>query len=303
MKRYFALLSLFILVLTAGCIGVETFDSSPPIVDQEALNNTGFEETDREEFQINESRELFGAERGAEITSHMVTYQQPIASTDLEVESEDIEDIEDDELLEMAGLEKQDLIDSSDIANESDNLTEEEVDSLLESDEFDMEDVLQQTELTEDDLVDREDILENLDNDEITDVNDNNISEDTPGAMYNVVSTPSAGVLGTELNPLVQTPNERIVEFADSQFEGDIEIGDRTDTYTLEGEDGAFTVEEYEIKIETETGQEIEGELLLSVRSVNGDVLLMAGAYPEIVVTGQDNINELMLATSTGENS
>lgn len=302
MRNYIVILTIVALVAMSGCIGVENFTSNQPTVERDALNKTGFEETGNSTIQINESREILGSERGAKITSHISSYQQPATEADIDFDRRSIEDLNVSRLLELTGTEPSDYVTTEDLANKTE-ASEEEVELAIESNNGDIQSVAQELEIELEELVDKDTIIQRVDEEKIEQqINDQPNSRNTPGALYTVVSTPSAGVLGTELNPLVQAPTDEVIDIAKGEFDdGSIEIKNRTDTYDLEGQDGdRFAVDKYNVTINTQNGDDIDGKLLISTRTdpENGDVLLLAGIYPDLVES-QSNIDDMMKSTTT----
>lgn len=302
MRNYIVILTIVALVAMSGCIGVESFTSSQPAVEQNTLDETGFEEAGNSTIKINESREILGSERGAKITSHISSYQQPATEADIDFDRRSIEDLNVSRLLELTGTEPSDYITAEDLANETD-ASEQEVQLAIESNDGDIQSVAEELEIELEELVDKDRIIEQVDEEEIErQINDQPDRRGTPGAVYTAVSTPSAGILGTELNPLVQAPTDEVIDIAKGEFDdGSIEIKNRTDTYNLEDQNGnVFSVDKYNVTITTQDGDDIDGKLLISTRtdSESGDVLLLAGIYPNLV-DSQSDIDDMMRSTTT----
>lgn len=295
-------MSIIALAGMSGCIGVEEFTASEPSINNQTLDDTGFEKASNETININESREILGSKRGAKITSHVAVYEKKLVNSDLDVSEQSIEDVNVSRILEATDTDPLDYATVENVANESDQLTEEDIRFILESQDTNLKQVAEQNNVDLDDLVTKERIIQRVGEEKIKEEIQSNTNTDTPSSIYTVVSTPSAGILGTELNPLVQAPTDEIVNIVKEQNNNqNLEIGNRTDSYTIEDGDGnVINVEKYDVTINSGNGQEIDGKLHISTKtdSEGGDVLLMAGIYPNLV-QAQSDIDEMMISSST----
>lgn len=302
MKKTIVILSIIALAGMSGCIGVEEFTASEPSINNQTLDDTGFEKASNETININESREILGSKRGAKITSHVAVYEKKLVNSDLDVSEQSIEDVNVSRILEATDTDPLDYATVENVANESDQLTEEDIRFILESQDTNLKQVAEQNNVDLDDLVTKERIIQRVGEEKIKEEIQSNTNTDTPSSIYTVVSTPSAGILGTELNPLVQAPTDEIVNIVKEQNNNqNLEIGNRTDSYTIEDGDGnVINVEKYDVTINSGNGQEIDGKLHISTKtdSEGGDVLLMAGIYPNLV-QAQSDIDEMMISSST----
>lgn len=116
---------------------------------------------------------------------------------------------------------------------------------------------------------------------------------ETPYAGFVTITSPEAGVLGRPMNPLARLSNRQLVDRAMSHVE-DVagerygELDDVRETgssrRTVLGEE--TTVSRFRATGETRSGTPVEAVLLVTKVTHGDDVVVLVGAYPERVGSG-----------------
>lgn len=116
---------------------------------------------------------------------------------------------------------------------------------------------------------------------------------EVPAAMFVVVSTPQARVLGTQLNPVGRTSGRKLLERAADRYGGlsvDRKVGERT-VRTLGGE---ATVERF--RGSTTLAGLVTVDLALHVAVVphEGDYVVAVGVHPTVAGGGPDRVDAMV---------
>ena len=288
--RLLLVITVLLLISSAGCIGIEEFESDKPYVNQETLDGTSYEKIGNNTFEIEESRDVLGEERGAIIVSHTAMYEKSANELELNLTEDQIEkqleNIDAEKLLESQGEDAVDIIGEDtliqQIASEDDRFTESQIKSLLNRTGQSASEFVDNNDINVTQYVDKEDIIDSVEEDEIEEIVSSSSYNET-GSIYMVISTPSAGVLGTELNPLVLASSEKLLEQVESRAQQNIQFGELERTENINSTQGhSIKVEQYPATLETDEGVKVDSEVLLARdSSYNRSVLVSFGAYPE----------------------
>lgn len=131
--------------------------------------------------------------------------------------------------------------------------------------------------------------------------NPTNQSIPFPTSRYIAISTPSVSVGGVELNPIILDPTDstfdRVEERADESIKLGDQVGELNRTY-VNGQN--MTIKEYDGSIEIEeVGAQFDATILSSVVETDDSVLVMLGAYPSKAGDQKEDLVEMMINTTT----
>lgn len=297
--RLLLVIAVLLVISTAGCIGVEEFEADEPSVNQETLDETSYEKTGNNTFEIEESRDILGEERGAIIVSHTAMYEKSADELELNLTEEEIdqqlENIDTEQLLESQSEDAVEVIGEDTliqrIAGEDDRFTEDQINSLLDSTGQSVSDFVDNNDINVTQYVDKEDVINSIGEDRIEEIIKASSYNET-GSIYVVISTPSAGVLGTELNPLVLASSEELLNQVESRTEQNIEFGEMESEETINSTQGhTIKIEQYPATVKTGDGVKVDSKVLLARdSSYERSVLVSVGAYPEFADERSDVI-------------
>lgn len=308
--RLLVIIGVIALVASTGCIGVEEFEANKPTVDEATLTDTSYEKTGNETFRIEESREILGEQRGATIISHTAVYEKSANDLELNLTEEELEsqlqNIDTEELIESQSDDIVDLIGEDNlvsiIADGDDRFTEDQIESALNLTGQSVSEFIEDNNVNVTEYVDRQDVIESIDDDQLETIVQQS-SYNRTGSIYVVISTPSAGVLGTELNPLVLASSEDLLTQVEDRTNRNIEFGELERTETVNNTRGQrIEVEQYPATLRTEEGVDVDSKVLLARNpSYNGSVVVSVGAYPEFAEERSDLI-EMIRKTDVKNN-
>lgn len=304
------IIGVLVLVASTGCIGVEEFEADKPTVDEATLTDTSYEKTGNETFRIEESREILGEQRGATIISHTAMYEKSASDLDLNLTEEELENqlqnIDTEELIESQSDDIIDLIGEDNlisiIADGDDRFTEDQIESALNLTGQSVSEFIEDNNINITEYVDRQDVINAIDEDQLEAIVQQSSYNQT-GSIYVVISTPSAGVLGTELNPLVLASSKDLLTQVEQRTNRNIEFGELERTETINNTKGQrIEVEQYPATLRTEEGVDVDSKVLLARNpSYNGSVVVSVGAYPEFADERSDLI-KMIKNTDVREN-
>lgn len=308
--RLLPIIGILILVVSTGCIGVEEFESDRPTVDQSTLDETSYEETGNKTFRIEESRDILGEERGATIVSHIVTYEKSSEDLELNLTDDQIEsqlqNISSERLVRTQSRDVVGLVGEDDIidriAMDNNRFTENQIKTTLNLTDQTISQFAESNGINLTEYVDRQDVINSTDNDQLeTIVRSSSYNES--GSVYAVLSTPSAGVLGTELNPLVLASSEELVNQVEERASQSVELGELERTERINNTQGhIIEIEQYVGKIKNEEGVDVDAKILLARNpSYDRSVLISVGVYPEFV-NERDSLIEMIRNTDVKDN-
>lgn len=308
--RLLVIIGVLVLVASTGCIGVEEFEADKPTVDEATLTDTSYEKTGNETFRIEESREILGEQRGATIISHTAMYEKSASDLDLNLTEEELENqlqnIDTEELIESQSDDIIDLIGEDNlisiIADGDDRFTEDQIESALNLTGQSVSEFIEDNNINITEYVDRQDVINAIDEDQLEAIVQQSSYNQT-GSIYVVISTPSAGVLGTELNPLVLASSKDLLTQVEQRTNRNIEFGELERTETINNTKGQrIEVEQYPATLRTEEGVDVDSKVLLARNpSYNGSVVVSVGAYPEFADERSDLI-KMIKNTDVREN-
>lgn len=308
--RLLPIIGILILVVSTGCIGVEEFESDRPTVDQSTLDETSYEETGNKTFRIEESRDILGEERGATIVSHIVTYEKSSEDLELNLTDDQIEsqlqNISTERLVRTQSRDVVGLVGEDDIidriAMDNNRFTENQIKTTLNLTDQTISQFAESNGINLTEYVDQQDVINSTDNDQLeTIVRSSSYNES--GSVYAVLSTPSAGVLGTELNPLVLASSEELVNQVEERASQSVELGELERTERINNTQGhIIEIEQYVGKIKNEEGVDVDAKILLARNpSYDRSVLISVGVYPEFV-NERDSLIEMIRNTDVKDN-
>lgn len=308
--RLLPIIGVLILVVSTGCVGVEEFESDRPTVDQSTLGETSYEETGNETFRIEESRDILGEERGATIVSHIATYEKSSEDLELNLSDDQIEsqlqNIGTEQLVRSQSQDVVSLVGEDDIidriAMENNRFTESQIKTTLNLTGQTISQFADSNDINLTEYADRQDVINSTDNDQLkTIVRSSSYNES--GSVYAVLSTPSAGVLGTELNPLVLASSEELVNRVGERASQSVELGKLETTERINNTQGhIIEIEQYVGTINNEEGVDVDAKILLARNpSYDQSVLISVGVYPEFV-DERDSLVEMIRNTEVKDN-
>lgn len=308
--RLLPIIGVLILVVSTGCVGVEEFESDRPTVDQSTLGETSYEETGNETFRIEESRDILGEERGATIVSHIATYEKSSEDLELNLSDDQIEsqlqNIGTEQLVRSQSQDVVSLVGEDDIidriAMENNRFTESQIKTTLNLTGQTISQFADSNDINLTEYADRQDVINSTDNDQLKTIVRSS-SYDESGSVYAVLSTPSAGVLGTELNPLVLAPSEELVNRVGERSSQSVELGELERTERINNTQGhIIEIEQYVGTINNEEGVDVDAKILLARNpSYDQSVLISVGVYPEFV-DERDSLIEMIRNTEVKDN-
>lgn len=308
--RLLPIIGVLILVVSTGCVGVEEFESDRPTVDQSTLGETSYEETGNETFRIEESRDILGEERGATIVSHIATYEKSSEDLELNLSDDQIEsqlqNIGTERLVRSQSQDVVSLVGEDDIidgiAMENNRFTESQIKTTLNLTGQTISQFADSNDINLTEYADRQDVINSTDNDQLKTIVRSS-SYDESGSVYAVLSTPSAGVLGTELNPLVLAPSEELVNRVGERASQSVELGELERTERINNTQGhIIEIEQYVGTINNEEGVDVDAKILLARNpSYDQSVLISVGVYPEFV-DERDSLIEMIRNTEVKDN-
>lgn len=308
--RLLPIIGVLILVVSTGCVGVEEFESDRPTVDQSTLGETSYEETGNETFRIEESRDILGEERGATIVSHIATYEKSSEDLELNLSDDQIEsqlqNIGTEQLVRSQSQDVVSLVGEDDIidriAMENNRFTESQIKTTLNLTGQTISQFADSNDINLTEYADRQDVINSTDNDQLKTIVRSS-SYDESGSVYAVLSTPSAGVLGTELNPLVLAPSEELVNRVGERASQSVELGELERTERINNTQGhIIEIEQYVGTINNEEGVDVDAKILLARNpSYDQSVLISVGVYPEFV-DERDSLIEMIRNTEVKDN-
>lgn len=308
--RLLPIIGILILVVSTGCIGVEEFESDRPTVDQSTLDETSYEETGNKTFRIEESRDILGEERGATIVSHIVTYEKSSEDLELNLTDDQIEsqlqNIGTERLVRTQSRDVVGLVGEDDIidriAMDNNRFTENQIKTTLNLTDQTISQFAESNAINLTEYVDRQDVINSTDNDQLETILRSS-SYNESGSVYAVLSTPSAGVLGTELNPLVLASSEELVNQVEERASQSVELGELERTERINNTQGhIIEIEQYAGKIKNEEGVDVDAKILLARNpSYDRSVLISVGVYPEFV-NERDSLIEMIRNTDVKDN-
>lgn len=308
--RLLPIIGVLILVVSTGCVGVEEFESDRPTVDQSTLGETSYEETGNETFRIEESRDILGEERGANIVSHIATYEKSSEDLELNLSDDQIEsqlqNIGTEQLVRSQSQDVVSLVGEDDIidriAMENNRFTESQIKTTLNLTGQTISQFADSNDINLTEYADRQDVINSTDNDQLKTIVRSS-SYDESGSVYAVLSTPSAGVLGTELNPLVLASSEELVNRVGERSSQSVELGELERTERINNTQGhIIEIEQYVGTINNEEGVDVDAKILLARNpSYDQGVLISVGVYPEFV-DERDSLIEMIRNTEVKDN-
>lgn len=262
------------IVLSAGCIGVESFESEKPVVDESTVEQHNYEEYINETVSYSENLSII--DQTLDIEAHAVGYSKSIGDAKLNITEEQ---------LENADMEK--IINSlSSIESESGDTIFTDVESIYEKDEEDngstSYDNIDEMEPSE---------VEQLLNEEFT---------DHPVSSYTVTATPKIEILDQDVNPVGFTETDEVIEVLFNDLSEDIEI-DKSGNITIETEN-SNSISVYDGSIQ-DSGLDKDVSLYVYEEQTDNTNILSFGIVPVFVEDEETAIVDLVDATDVIEAS
>lgn len=124
--------------------------------------------------------------------------------------------------------------------------------------------------------------------------------DDIRAAVFSILTTRQASVLGREFNPVAEMSPRRLLEFVqdrhgnldDLEYEDESEVTVANETTTQEVFSGTSSIEGVTVEIRLHVTEAVE---------LGDDLAVTVGVYPELIPQEEENIYELMAATESGE--
>ena len=251
--------------------------AQPAAIGEQTLSETGYSLANRDTLEINEQVEVGGETRRVEITNQVATYERPI-----------------------------DLA-----AAVSDSVTSSSSDAGT-VDQGDLPDDVDPEDLPDD--FDEEDLPDDVDPDSLPNALGGEQSmtapsriagsggatspqqlggTDSASSIFVVVSTPGFEFLGQSLNPLGQLDNQALATELAGQV-GQLSVGSEQSTTTRAVLGSETTVSTFDGTL-SQSGAEIDVEIVITTVINEGDYVIGFGAYPQLrAETGSTNVSALL---------
>jgi hypothetical protein len=268
----------------SGCVGVDSYESDKPSIEKETLNEEEYTLENQQTFLINNSRNILGVQAGVEVESHINTYAKSSSNLEINLSKSSLKTLDLDKFLADSNTTITEILGKNRTIDIISNNTEFDESSvrLFLNNGGEIEEYIESNDINITEYVDQKEVLNSLTKQQKKDII-SDINPDIIGSIFSIISTRPAGILGTELNPLILGDSEDLIKEINNQSENRIRITEFEGSFEINtSDDRNIQVDMYSANITIKDSSKVNSKILVSRKRVGGNVLVMAGLYPSI---------------------
>lgn len=276
-------LSLVLIILISGCVGVDSYQADKPTIDEDTLDQEKYVLEGNQSFLVNNTIEFLGSEGGIEVKSYMNTYSKSSSDLTINFSKDSIKDFNITKILIQSNLSVIDVLGENRTINIITNNSDIEEDSirLFLNNGGSIDNYIEENNINITEYINKQELYNSLNQEQKSQI----ISEFNAydiGSIFSVISTRSAGVLGTELNPFMLGTSEELINQVDNRTKNSINITSFEESFEIKNNktNSTITADLFKANITLENEIKFDSNIIVSRKRIGDDILVMVGIYP-----------------------
>jgi PBP1b-binding outer membrane lipoprotein LpoB len=276
-------LSLVLIILISGCVGVDSYQADKPTIDEDTLDQEKYVLEGNQSFLVNNTIEFLGSEGGIEVKSYMNTYSKSSSDLTINFSKDSIKDFNITKILIQSNLSVIDVLGENRTINIITNNSDIEEDSirLFLNNGGSIDNYIEENNINITEYINKQELYNSLNQEQKSQI----ISEFNAydiGSIFSVISTRSAGVLGTELNPFMLGTSEELINQVNNRTKNSINITSFEESFEIKNNktNSTITADLFKANITLENEIKFDSNIIVSRKRIGDDILVMVGIYP-----------------------